>query len=97
MPGMPQVYMPPPQMPQVYMPQPQMPQMGMNPAMPPQPGMPQVSYAPPPMPQVTPPQVTVPPVAVAAPKSSNTLLIVIFCLLAFLAGAIVVYLLVKPK
>jgi hypothetical protein len=84
-------------MPQVYMPPPQMPQMGMNPAMPQQPGMPQVSYAPPPMPQVAPPQVTVPPVTVAAPKSSNTLLIVIFCLLAFLAGAIVVYLLVRPK
>jgi len=56
-----------------------------------------VSYAPPPMPQMAPPQVTVPPVTVPAPKSSNTLLIVIFCLLAFLAGAIVVYLLVRPK
>jgi hypothetical protein len=94
---MPQVYMPPPQMPQVYMPPPQMPQMGMNPVMPQHPGMPQVYMPPPPMPQMAAPQVTVPPVTVAAPKSSNTLLIVIFCLLAFLAGAIVVYLLVKPK
>ena len=79
------------------MPQPQMPQIGMNPAMPQQPAMPQVSYAPPPMPQMAAPPVTVPPLTVAAPKSSNTLLIVIFCLLAFLAGAIVVYLLVRPK
>jgi hypothetical protein len=78
-------------------PMPGMPQMGINPAMPQQPAMPQMSYAPPPMPQMAPPQVTVPPVTVAAPKSSNTLLIVIFCLLAFLAGAIVVYLLVRPK
>jgi hypothetical protein len=87
-----------PGMPQMGMPQmPAMPQMGMNPAMPRQPAMPQMSYAPPPMPQMAPPQVMVPQVAAPAPKSSNTLLIVIFCLLAFLAGAIVVYLLVRPK
>jgi hypothetical protein len=71
--------------------------MGMNPAMPQRPAMPQMSYAPPPIPQMAPPQMPNPPVAVPAPKSSNTLLIVIFCLLAFLAGAIVVYLLVRPK
>jgi len=36
------------------------------------------------------------PASVPAPKaSSNTLLIVIFCLLAFLAGGIVVYLLAR--
>jgi hypothetical protein len=81
-------------MPQVYMPQPQIPYVA-------QPATPQMPYvAQPPMPQmpyVTPPQVVVPAVAVPAPKSSNTLLIVIFCLLAFLAGAIIVYLLVRPR
>jgi len=83
MPGMPQVGMP--QMP--YMPQPSMPQ---------QPAMPQMPYMPQPaMPQMAPPQVTIAPVAAPAVKSSNTLLIVIFCLLAFLVGGIVVYLLVR--
>ena len=77
-----------------------MPQMGMPPmpymqppAMPQQPATPQMPY----MPQMAMPQVTVQPVPAPAVKSSNTLLIVIFCLLAFLAGGIVVYLLVRPK
>ena len=89
--GMPQVpYMQQPAMPQMpYMPQSSMPQ---------QPAMPQMPYIQPPaMPYVAPPQVTLAPVSVSAPKSSNTLLIVIFCLLAFLAGGIIVYLLVRPK
>ena len=87
-----------PGMPQMGMPQmPGMPQMGVNAAMPQQPAMPQVYFTPPVVPQVAPPQVIVPPVTAPAPKSSNTLLIVIFCLLAFLAGAIVVYLLVRPR
>jgi hypothetical protein len=69
------------------------------------PGMPQMPYLQPPampqqpvlpqMPYMAPPQVTVPPVAAPAGKSSNTLPIVIFCLLAFLAGGIIVYLLVR--
>ena len=64
----------------------------------PQMGMPQMPYMQPPaMPHVAPPQVTIAPVSAPAAKSSNTLLIVIFCLLAFLAGGIVVYLLVRPK
>lgn len=70
---------------------PQMPQMPMGmpqpPAMPPMPQAPQA------------PQVAMPQLAVGAPArgagSSNTLLIVIFCLLAFLAGGIVVYLLAR--
>jgi hypothetical protein len=66
---------------------PQMPYL-QPPAMPQQPVLPQMAY-------MAPPQVTVPPVAAPAGKSSNTLLIVIFCLLAFLAGGIVVYLLVR--
>jgi hypothetical protein len=92
---MPQIYMPQPQMPQ----QPAMPQMPYmpQPQMPPQPAMPQMYFTPPVVPQVAPPQVMIPPVTVSAPKSSNTLLIAIFCLLAFLVGAIVVYLLVRPK
>jgi hypothetical protein len=78
------------------MPQMGMPQMAMQPpAMPQQPVMPQMAYAPPPVPQVAPPQVTLPPVSAPASKSSNTLLIAIFCLLAFLTGGIVVYLLVR--
>jgi hypothetical protein len=61
-------------------------------------GSPSVSMpsAPPP-PAV--PQVAAPPVAaptgVPAGKSANMLLIVIFCLLAFLAGGVVVYLIVR--
>jgi hypothetical protein len=83
MPGMPQMGMP--QMP--YMPQPPMPQ---------PPAMPQMPYAQPPaMPQMAPPRVTIPPPSTPAGKSSHTLLIVIFCLLAFLAGGIVVYLLAR--
>jgi len=80
-------------------PMPGMPRMGIPqmPAIPQQPVMPQMAYAPPPMPQMAPPQAMVPPATVPAPKSSNTLLIAIFCLLAFLAGAIVVYLLVRPR
>jgi hypothetical protein len=81
---------------------PWMPQMGMPqmpyvqpPAMPQHPAMPQMAYTPPAMPQMAPPQVTLPPVAAPANKTSNTLLIVIFCLLAFLAGGIVVYLMVR--
>jgi hypothetical protein len=50
------------------------------------------SMQPPAMPQMAPPQSTVP---APASKPSNTLLIVIFCLLAFLAGGIVVYLLTR--
>jgi hypothetical protein len=94
MPGMGQMGMP--QMP--YMAPPVMPQMPYppQPMMPPQPAMPQMPYmAPPVMPQMAPVQVTVPPVSAPAGKSSNTLLIVIFCLLAFLAGGIVVYLLAR--
>jgi hypothetical protein len=41
------------------------------------------------------PQVASPPVAAPAGKSVNMLLIVIFCLLAFLAGGVVVYLVVR--
>jgi len=80
-----------------------MPQMGMpqmpyvpQPSMPQQPAMPRMPHMQPPaMPYVAPPQVTIAPVSAPAVKSSNTLLIVIFCLLAFLAGMIVVYLLVR--
>ena len=70
-----------------YVPQPPMPQ---QPAVPRMPNMPQMA-----MPQVAPPHVTIPPRSTPVGKSSNTLLIVIFCLLAFLAGGIVVYLLVR--
>ena len=74
---------------------PQMPYM-QPPAMPQQPATPQMPYMPQmAIPQMAPPQVKAPPVTVPAAKSSNTLLIVIFCLLAFLAGGIVVYLLVR--
>ena len=59
------------------------------------PAMPQMSYAPPAIPQAAPPQMPAPPVAAPVIKSSNTLLIVIFCLLAFLAGGVLVYLLVR--
>jgi hypothetical protein len=52
---------------------------------------------PPAMPQMAPPQVAIAPVPAPVVKSSNTLLIVIFCLLAFLAGGIIVYLLARPK
>ncbi len=91
MPGMPQMGMP--QMP--YVAQPAMPQMPYvaQPAVPQQPAMPHMPY----VPQVAVPQVTLPPVSAPAGKSSNTLLIVIFCLLAFLVGGIVVYLLVRPR
>jgi hypothetical protein len=85
MPGMPQMGMP------------QMPYM-QPPAMPQQPARPQMPYMqPPPIPQMAPPQVTIAPVAAPVVKSTNTLLIVIFCLLAFLAGGIIVYLLARPK
>ncbi len=52
---------------------------------------------PPAMPQVAPPPVAVPaaPAGVSAGKSPNIVLIVIFCLLAFLAGGVVVYLVVR--
>src|SRR5439155_19972094 len=65
-----------------------MPQMGspsvLKPSAPPLPAMPQV--APPPV---------AAPAGVPAGKSPNMLLIVIFCLLAFLAGGVVVYLMVR--
>jgi hypothetical protein len=54
-----------------------------------------MSYAPPAIPQAAAPQMPAPPVSAPAIKSSNTLLIVIFCLLAFLAGGLVVYLFVR--
>jgi hypothetical protein len=60
-----------------------------------QPVMPQMAYTPPQIPQMAPPQVTVPPVSGPAGAPTNILLIVIFCLLAFLAGGIIVYLLVR--
>jgi hypothetical protein len=83
MPGMPQM---------PYMQQPAMPQM---PYMQ-QPAAPQMPYVPQPViPQVTPPQVVVAPVQAPASSSTNVVLIAIFCLLAFLAGGIVVYLLVR--
>jgi hypothetical protein len=47
------------------------------------------------MPQTAPPQIPAPPASAPVNKSSNTLLIAIFCLLAFLAGGLLVYLLVK--
>jgi hypothetical protein len=60
------------------------------------PAAPQMPYIPQPvMPQVTPPQVVAPPVQAPARNPANVLLIVIFCLLAFLAGGIVVYLLAR--
>ena len=77
---------------------PGMPRMGMPPmpytqppAMPQQPAMPRMPH----MPQMAPSQAPAPPVSASLGKSPNTLLIVIFCLLAFLAGGIVVYLLVR--
>jgi hypothetical protein len=63
--------------------------------MPQQPAIPQMSYTPPAMPQAAPPQMPAPPVSAPVIKSSNTLLIVIFCLLAFLAGGVLVYLLMR--
>jgi hypothetical protein len=61
-----------------------------------QPAVPQMPYIPQPViPQVTPPQVVVAPVQAPSKSSTNVLLIAIFCLLAFLAGGIVVYLLVR--
>ncbi len=70
------------------------------------PGMPPMGFAgvpmptapaPPPMPQVAAPALPAPapPAGVSAGKSANILLIVIFCLLAFLAGGVVVYLIVR--
>ena len=51
---------------------------------------------PPAMPQVAPlPWQSAAPAGVSAGKSPNILLIVIFCLLAFLAGGVVVYLVVR--
>ena len=61
------------------------------PAMPQPPAMPRMPH----MPQMAPSQAPAPPVSASPGKSPNTLLIVIFCLLAFLAGGIVVYLLVR--
>ena len=76
---------------------PQMPYM-QPPAVPQQPVMPQMPYmAAPPMPQMAPPQVNMAPLPAPAAKSSNILLIAIFCLLTFLAGGFIVYLLVRPK
>ena len=74
------------------------PQMGMPP-MPymQQPTAPQMPYIPQPvMPQAPPPQVVpAAPVKAHASNSANFVLIAIFCLLAFLAGGIVVYLLAR--
>jgi hypothetical protein len=64
--------------------------MGMpSPSLPPAPAMPKLEA-----PKVEAPKVPAP--TVAAPSApSNILLIVIFCLVAFLAGGVVVYLLLK--
>jgi len=104
MPGAPQppaAPTPPIQNPAMQMPGMQMPgtpQMGM-PQMPymQQPAAPQMPYIPQPvMPQAPPPQVApAPPVKAPASNSANRVLIAIFCLLAFLAGGIVVYLLAR--
>ena len=53
------------------------------------------AVAPPAMPKVEAPKVAAPAVSAPAGQSSNILLIVIFCLLAFLAGGVVVYLLTQ--
>ena len=74
--------------------QPAMPQVSYTPPVTPQMAPPQVSYTPPVLPQMAPPQVTVPPVP-GPTGTSNVLLIAIFCLLAFLVGGFLVYLLVK--
>jgi hypothetical protein len=57
------------------------------------PAIPQMAYTPPAMPQMAPPRVPTPPAAVPTGKASNTVLIAIFCLLAFLAGGLLVFLL----
>jgi hypothetical protein len=65
--------------------------MGMpSPSLPPAPAMPKVEA-----PKVEAPKVAAPTVAAPAGQPSNILLIVIFCLVAFLAGGVVVYLLLK--
>jgi len=70
-----------------------MPQFNMpSPSLPPPPAKPQMpAVAPPAMPQVSPPQMPAAPAA----KSSNILVIVIFCLLAFLVGGVLVYLVMR--
>jgi hypothetical protein len=83
--GMPQVSYQPPQMPQASYQPPQMSYQA--------PQAPQVSYQPPQMPQPAIPQPAVP----AKPPANNMVLIAIGILLAFLAGGIIVYLLVRPK
>jgi hypothetical protein len=71
-----------------------MPQFNMpSPSLPPPPAKPQMpAVAPPAMPQVSPPQM---PAAAPAAKSSNILVIVIFCLLAFLVGGVLVYVVMR--
>jgi hypothetical protein len=55
---------------------------------------PQMPYIPQPvMPQVAPPQAAAAPAKASGNNPANLVLIAIFCLLAFLAGGIVVYLL----
>ncbi len=65
------------------------------------PQAPQVSYQPPQMPVFTPPVVPQPvvpqPAATVKAPSTNLVLIAIGILLAFLAGGLIVYLLVRPK
>ena len=96
--GMPQMPMPQVQAPQLQVQPPQMQMQGLNM----QSQGPQVNMQPPQMqapqmPQMQMPQApAAPQLTAAAPKAStNTLLIVIFCLLAFLAGGMVVYLLAR--
>jgi hypothetical protein len=62
------------------------------------PGVQKPATPPPPeLPQVAPPPVAAPAAPAAAPAapSTNILLIAIFCLLAFLVGGVVVYLLMR--
>jgi hypothetical protein len=74
-----------------------MPQLSVQkPSLPPLPAKPQIpAMAAPAIPQIAPPKVTAPPVSAPAAESLNVLLVVIFCLLAFLAGGVVVYLLMR--
>ena len=71
--------------------------MGMpSPSLPPRPPEPQMpAVAPPAMPKVEAPKLAAPTVATPGGQPSNILLILIFCVLAFLAGGVVVYLLMK--
>jgi hypothetical protein len=53
------------------------------------------AVAPPAMPKMEAPKVAAPSIAAPAGASTNILLVVIFCLLAFLAGGVVVYLVMR--